>query len=261
MSWFEWAAILGALAWLPQIIRLIYYYTAKPKLIFSPGSTIEVGYSLYGPILNPSFAISTSRKDALLEKIELNVIHQQSEEKHTFEWQVLDEKGFETQSQTGERIESRKSQRAIALKISILFLIERTIGFQDILFIEKKLSFDNVLSEKEEHLLKTDPLELPKSLFKTKGFTDTLDFIKNGFYWKEGKYEVHLYAYVPSMKNPLVEKYTFTLSKINVDMIEKNIKLARDFLKNFYSIKYNKLDKHPEYLWAWVYPSFKRLES
>lgn len=74
-------AFIGALAWLPQIITWIYQWIVKPKLRFVPEDFTEIGYSSCGPIINQFFAISTSGKDALIEKIEMQIIHQ-SGEKH-----------------------------------------------------------------------------------------------------------------------------------------------------------------------------------
>jgi hypothetical protein len=260
MNWIAWIAIIGAAAWIPHLINLIYSWCIKPSLYFSPAFSIEVGYSLFGPILNPSFAISSSRKDALLEKIELLVVHQ-SGERHNFIWQILDEKYFETKTITGERIELRKSQPAIALKITIPGLIEKTIGFHDISFMEKSKEINIKLFEEEEHLSKTEPTNFPESLFKTKTFEAASDLIKNGFYWKEGKYEVRLFAYEKSLKKPHVEKFGFSLRKTDVDTLEKNIERTKQFLIETYLYKSGKIEKFSESPWNWVYPAFERLSN
>lgn len=49
MTWIGWVAIIGAAAWVPQVIFFLYNFFAKPKLKFIPQSTIEVGYSSLGP--------------------------------------------------------------------------------------------------------------------------------------------------------------------------------------------------------------------
>ena len=85
-------ALLGALAWLPQIIYVIYKWLVRPQLRFVPENTTEIGYSSFGPIINQTFAISSSRKDALIERISLVVIHE-SGTRHDFNWRSLREKG------------------------------------------------------------------------------------------------------------------------------------------------------------------------
>lgn len=260
MSWFEWAAIVGAAAWLPQIIYIIYLLFVKPSLYFSSAISIEVGYSLFGPILNPSFAISTSRKNALIEKIELLIIHQ-SGERHNFIWKFLEEKYFETRTLTGETIETKKSQQAIALKITLPGLVEKIIRFHDISFSEEREEIEVELFEEEDHLMKTKPDNFPDSLFKTKIFRKYLGLIKKGFYWKEGKYEVHINAQEKSSKKLHVEKFSFNLRKTDVDILEKNVKRTIVFLKEEYLYKSGKIKKLSGKPWNWVYPTFKKLSN
>lgn len=152
MTWIGWVAIVGAAAWVPQTIYFIYRIFAKPKLNFILEPTVEIGYTFFGPIINPSFAISSSRKDALLEKVRIKIIHDETNEKHEFIWQALEEKGFEGTSSKGERLEMRKSQSAIALKIGIVGLVEKKIFFRDISFIQERMELDKLLSEQEEFL-------------------------------------------------------------------------------------------------------------
>lgn len=253
--WVILIACIGAASWIPHIIFFFYKLLSKPKLQFISDPIVEVGYSMFGPILNPSFAISTSRKDALLERIKIEIVHE-SGEKHEFIWKSLDEKGPEMIAPTGEIIsEVRKYQPAIALKIGILGLAEKKIFFRDISFQQKSSLLNSLVSEKMEFIKKTTPEVYPESVFKTKEFLDFLDFIKTGFYWKEGKYKVNLYAYETSLKTPHIEYYSFDLTKANVELLEKNIITTQEFEKNTVLFKGDKIKKFPKLYWNWVYPS------
>lgn len=253
--WVILIACIGAASWIPQIIFFFYRVLSKPKLQFISDPTVEIGYSMFGPILNPSFAISTSRKDALLERIKIEVVHE-SGDKHEFIWKSLDEKGPEMVSFTGEIIsEVRKHQPATALKIGILGLVEKKIFFRDISFQEKWILLNSSLSEKMELKEKTEPENYPESVFKTKEFLELLDFIKKGFYWKEGKYKVNLYAYEISLKTPHIEYYSFDLTKANVDLLERNITITQEFEKDTILFKGKKIEEFPKRYWNWVYPS------
>ena len=260
MNWIALVAIIGAAAWVPQIIFIIYNILAKPKLQFIPEPTAEIGYSYLGPIFNPVFAIATFRKDALIEKILIEIIHETGE-KHEFLWQVLDEKGFEGTSSKGEKVEMRKSQSAIALKIGTVGLVERKIGFQDVSFKEKRITLESLLSEKEEFLKKTDSQHYPDNIFKTEEFCKLEDFIKNSFYWKEGDYTAYLYAYEVSLKRPHIEKYNFKLTKTNAEILGKNIKISQKFIKDVALFKAGIHQIFPPYFWSWVYPSIYRQKS
>lgn len=259
--WVILIACIGAASWIPHIIFFFYKLLSKPKLQFISDPIVEVGYSMFGPILNPSFAIATSRKDALLERIKIEVIHE-SGDKHEFIWKSLDEKGPEMISFIGEVIsEMRKYQPAIALKIGMLGLVEKKILFRDISFQEKSKLLYSSLSEKMEFIDKTVPETYPESVFKTKEFLEFLDFIKKGFYWKEGKYEVNLYAYETSLKTPHIEYYNFDLTKANVDLLERNIVITQEFEKDTVLFKGGKIKKFPKRYWNWIYPSISKTKT
>ena len=259
--WVILIACIGAASWIPQIIFLFYKLLSKPKLQFISDPIVEVGYSWLGPILNFSFAISTSRKDALLERLKLEVVHE-SGEKHEFIWKSLDEKGPEMISPTGEIIsEVRKHQPAIALKVGILFLIEKKIFFRDVTFQQKWSLLNSLVSEKMEFIKKTTPNGYPESVFKTKEFVDLFDFIKTGFYWKEGKYQINLHAYETSLKNPHIEHYSFDLTKTNAELLEKNIIIVQEFEKDSVLVKGNKLKEFPKRYLNWIYPSIHKTKT
>jgi len=259
MALIGWAAILGACAWIPQLIIIIYYFFVKPKLRFSPGPTVEVGYSQYGPILNPSFGISTSRKNALIEKIELKVIHE-SGTKREFIWQFLSEAPSEMETSTGESQLYRRTQPVTALKVTSTTIIGTKIGFQDNAFIEKKTSIINKLIKKDEHIKKKRPQEYPDALFKEIEWTDVENFIKNEFYWKAGKYQVFLKAYHTSSRKPHIECYTFSLIQTYIDRLERNIEITINSLKNIFLFDAKIIPSLPKPTWNWINPLIQRQE-
>ena len=89
---------------------------------------------------------------------------------------------------------------------------------------------------------------------------DLLDFIKSGFYWREGEYDVYLYALEPSLKKPHVEHYKFKLSKKHAEQLEKNIETTQEELSNLILYKGVPADKCPKVFWNWVNPSFYRVK-
>jgi len=253
-------AVIGAAAWLPQIISWIGNLFIKPKLRFVPEETSEIGYTFFGPIYNQSFAISTSRKDALIEKIIMIIFHE-SGAKHEFLWKFLDERGPEIMSlTTGERSEWRKNQPAIALKVSTLGLAEKKIGFQDTFYQTKLMSLLRKYEDIAFHLEKTKHSSYTQEAIETKEFTDLIDYIKTGFYWDEGKYDAYLYVYEASLKKPHVEHFQFELSKTQIEQLEKNIKITQDHFRNLVLYK-GKEKESPLYFWNWVNPSFYRVSK
>lgn len=252
-----WLALVGAASWLPQIISWFYSWIAKPRLRFVPEDKTEIGFTSLGPIFNQSFAISTSRKDALIERITLAIVHE-SGAKHDFYWKFLDERGAEITSTTGDRAEFRKNQPAIALKISVLGLTEKKIGFQDLFYQNKLTSCFRPAQEREIYLEKTKVANYQQETIKTKEFLDMLDFIKSGFYWIEGKYDVYLRVYETSLRKPHIEHYKFELSKNDIGRMEKNIEITQESLKDLVLYKGKDLKEWPQRFYNWVNPSFYR---
>ena len=255
-------ALLGALSWLPQLISWINSLFMKPELRFVPDETTEIGYTTFGPILNQYFAISTSRKDALIERIILEVTHEKGE-KHSFYWKYLDERGPELTSINGEgeSMQWRKNQSAIALKVSSSGLAEKKIGFQDTYFQEKLIDYTKAHNEKLFYLERIQTQNYKDKAIKSKEFLDTLDFIKKGFYWKEGRYTVDLFVYETTLKNPHTECFKFELTKSDIEQLEKNIKETQDYIKNLILYKGRASNEWPKHYWNWANPKFTRMEK
>lgn len=259
MDWVAWVAIIGAAAWIPQIAIFLYFRFVKPQLRFTQNDKVEIGYSFYGPILNPTFAISTSKKDALIEEITLEVKHEAGE-KHEFRWKFLDERGFETTSSSGDRMEARKNQPAIAIKVNVIGLVEKTIGFRDFSYELKKHTLDSNLNRKISHIRKTDPQHFAELIFITPEFLELSEFLQDSFFWKEGNYVVTLMAKVISKKEPHTQKFTFGLNKTQVDNLSKNIKTTQDYLKDKILYEEHLIPEIPRSGWKWHYPRFLKKE-
>jgi len=257
MSWTSWIATFGALSWLPHIISWVNKALTKPKLQFVSQDIAEVGYTGFGPIFNQEFAISASKKDALIEKIEVTIVHE-SGEKHNFLWKFLDERGPEITSIPGGTAEFRKHQPAIALRVSVVGLIEKKIGFNDIDYQMKLISLNELSNEQMVYLEKSEGEQYKEKAIKTKEFMDLLKFIEKGFYWKEGKYDVYLNVYETSLKNPHVEYYQFELTKRHVELLEKNIKATQEWITDLIRYRGIELKEIPKYTWNWAYPSVRR---
>ena len=247
------AAIVGAAAWLPPLLKLL----ARRQIRFIPASTTEIGYSLLGPIINITFSISAAKKEALIEKIDLDITHE-SNTQASFSWQLISEIPFETQSSSGEVTFFTKNQGAAALKIPVSILIDRKIGFQSSSFLKRKINALNGIQDKEVHLSIIKNPDLPDSLFKEKEWTDFEQFLRSEFFWKQGRYEATLRAFESSEKKPFLEKYSFELSKSQILMLERNIELALEGFKNSYYLSYKKISKLPSLQLNWIYPDIYR---
>lgn len=253
ISFIDLAAILGAAAWIPQLSKLL----VKPRLRFMPAPTVEIGYSYFGPIVNPTFSISSSRKDALVERLELLITHD-SGAQCLFVWQFTSEIPFQTESSSGEIQILKKEQTATALKIPQQILIDKKIGFQTPSFLRERVEIETKLQEKEEHLRKIALPNLPNSLFAEKEWTDIERFIKNNFFWRQGKYTIELRAYEGSRKSPYKDFFSFELSQVQIQILERNIDITIKSITNMYKLKYFPTQQLPKMTWNWVSPAIKR---
>ncbi len=87
-----------------------------------------------------------------------------------------------------------------------------------------------------------------------------IEYIKSGFYWVEGKYDVYLFVYEASLKKPHMEHFKLELSKANIEQLEKNIKITQDHFRDLVLFK-GKEKERPIYSWRWVNPVFSRVSK
>ncbi|HBZ35939.1 MAG TPA: hypothetical protein DEO33_05950 [Rikenellaceae bacterium] len=260
MTGIEWAAIIGAAAWLPQIGYFVWHLVKKPRLRFSAETTIEIGFTSFGPIANPSFSISSTRKEALIENVNMAISHDDGDT-HNFRWQMLDEKGFEGKSSKGETIEMRRSQSASALKIGTIGLIERKIAFQDIHFKIEYSKLLEMLIGREKILFEKDRPHYPENVFLLKEYDDLLSFLKKQFYWKEGKYTIALTVDEASSKKPHKEIFEFVLNKQNIDSLEMNIAMVQLYIDELFLLRAGRIQTLTLINWNWVYTNIDRKQN
>lgn len=257
MNAIEIAAYLGAAAWVPQIITWVFRAAVKPlpKLVSAP--TLELGYTTFGPILNLTCAIASSRKDALIERIAATFKHENGEN-HTLTWQWLEEILFTTTTTTGETGETKKSQPAIALKVPTAFLVEKKIGLQD---LEFRREFNKYVEKLSDHLRYDSEEEKKKKVFSAKEFLDLNDFFKRACYWKEGKYLLHVNMHIVGKKEPHIQMFEFKLTKEQVDSIAKNTDNLRESIVPLILLGLKISDTEPgkDPVWNWVYPEVKNV--
>lgn len=78
-------AILGALAWLPQIFSWIYHWLQKPKIQIFHEEEAEVGFIKFGNAFNIRISFLARKKHALIDNIELE-LEDKDGAKHNLKW-------------------------------------------------------------------------------------------------------------------------------------------------------------------------------
>ena len=97
MKIIDFVAILGALAWLPQIISWIYHWLQKPKISVYHDEEAEVGFIKFGNAFNIRLSFLARRKHALIDNIELCITDKDGAN-HTFKWIWYSETLYELQA-------------------------------------------------------------------------------------------------------------------------------------------------------------------
>jgi len=256
------AAWIGAGAWLPQIFSWFHQRYSKPILTILSVPTIEVGYTTFGNIINMTSFISTQRKDAIIEKIVIEVAHSKGETR-VLTWKFLNEIQQQITSYSGESLEISKNQPAIALKVSTLTPAEKIIGFQDLEFqsefkqyTSKVLDFYNFHKKKGE----PDQNSALKNLLNSREYSDLLDYYKKSMYWKEGDYIVNVRLKEITTGKFQDTKFKFTLAKSEIEILFRNLELLDKIIELLVGMPLTEEKKKEPLTWGWAYPEIKRAQ-
>lgn len=249
MGVFEWIAILGAAAWVPQVAGWISRALVKPRLKVIPSNAPEIGFSSLGPIFNLTCAISAEKKDGIIERITARVRHERG---HTneFKWATLNEVFSQVRSTEGIA-EVSKNQPAIALKVSTLVLTEKQIAMQEVSFEQDSRPLVQAVMAHHDFLRKSDP-DYRRKTIGSAAFDALMTFARHRFPWQEGNYTVALELRIAGVIEPTVQTFHFSLTASDVDRLRANL----DEINRYTNDLVEAPDPLPVYQWNWVYPPF-----
>ena len=247
----EFAAYVGAAAWLPQITTWLYKGLILPKLTIVPERHAEIGFTSYGAIFNLRMALSADRKDLIIAGFELDVTHQDGE-KRVFRWSGIQEHLGETRDAAGvQQGQLMKDQLPIALKVGTLSLTERFIRFQEPRYEETLRPLMQNLVAHFNYLKRTDPNFVATTL-NSKELLQVLDSREKSFWWKPGRYELRMRPTSPKRFALAGDRYWFELTAIDVDRLRQNIQTLRADMEN--TVRSNLGDFTPVAItWNWAY--------
>ena len=242
---FKILAVLGALAWAPQLFIMIKNQLIKPVLKIIPENQLEIGYTTYGPIINTSLAIVAEKKKALIDKIEIELTHENNDTQK-FKWKWFEETLHVVDlPDHGGVLPTRKNQTAIAINIMKDQLIEKKIGFQQNTFqAEQKILVQNTV----EDILNLGKAGKPtEDIQASKNYNDLKDLFQNGFNWKVGKYTIKYSIYENSIKKPFEHKISFKMTSLDITSLKSNIEKCLSEIERTY---FNPDIDFPTWNWA-----------
>lgn len=252
MTTFDWVAIVGAAAWVPQVLGWIARRFTTPRLRVIPGRSPEIGYNSLGPIFNFPCAISADRKDAIVEKATIRLTHENGQATD-FHWIFLNETFSQVKSPEGVS-EVGRNQPAVALKVSTLVLTEKQIGLQERGFEEDSRALITALTDRHDHFKKTEPDHYQQLTLKSKEFADLIAFAAKRFVWQEGRYTVRLALRVVGVKDPTIQMFHFTLISVEIARLRQNLDEIERYVRDLI-LPPAEAESRP-YRWNWAYPLF-----
>ncbi|MAT40236.1 MAG: hypothetical protein CL946_11600 [Ectothiorhodospiraceae bacterium] len=250
MSFFDFAAVLGALAWIPPIGKWLYQLVTKPVVTMIPSRDAEVGYTTYGPILNLSYAFTSKHKDIIIDNITLKVQHAEGDT-HIFQWTGLNETFSEITDSYGNKQVVSKDRNPIALKVGVGSLTEIFIRFQEESYRKAHNQLLSALLAKINHLRNIDPVGFIESVFLSSEYLKLKNHYKNSFWWRVGKYTVTIKLESTSKHQLQSNAFSFELLDLEVSQLRDNVETASSFLDEHIQSYQPGYDQQT-YHWNWA---------
>ena len=250
MKLIDLIAVLGALAWLPHLIRFAYQFFSRPKLRIITGAAPELGFTTFGPILNMRLAFLVDHKDLVISGMKIRLRHESGPE-HVFVWQGLTQTlGTLSNPQMGN-MPFQKESNVLALKAKVADVDERFVRFQSVEFLSGKEPIEAKASSRIMYLQRQGEEIDIEAFLRCDEMTDLYAYIKRAFQWKQGNYSLRFEVDSPQSYRIFGDVYEFSLTQVDVEELEKNtVQVERDYRERFIPKK----EEEPAMVWMWRYP-------
>jgi hypothetical protein len=253
----EVAAYVGAAAWLPQILSLIYKTIVIPKVTIIPEKKVEIGYTAFGPIFNLRLAISAARKEAVIDYVGASIRHKDGSE-HKLEWHGMRETFSQIIDPSGKMGFIERDYSPIALVLARFGVIERHFRFQDPAFHAKEQVGVRAAVD-HQAFLKSKKADYHQELLESKEVHNILDLYQQSFFWKAGKYTLRFFVKSPNKLSLTDSKYLFELKSYEVEVLKKNLSHFRTVMSNQFKSDIEGF-KPEDIRWNWIYANVERIE-
>lgn len=254
MTLIEFAAVVGALAWLPPIFTTVRNWLTRPQLRVITQVTPEIGFTVFGPILNLRVAFTVTHKDIVITGVRLLLTHESGERKY-FSWQgIVQRMGVMTNSQTGP-MPFEKELNVLAMKVPVKDVEERLIRFQNQDFLKHKADLEAISLKKMAYLRESNTF-IAEQFLRCQEMSELYSYNRQSFSWKSGVYQLKFIIESPDSFTLLDNEYTFSLAPLNIQEISKNL----NHIEQYYANEVLPLKEGEEIKkisWNWVYPEMQ----
>ena len=221
MSAAEIIAYIGAAAWIPQIIAWLYQWYVTPQIKVITGRFASIGYTRFGPIFNLNLGFFANRKAALIEALDVMLLHEDGE-RHAFQMEGMSETMSDIADASGAKTTVSKEQATLAFRIGTETLLEKFVRFQE-------GKFHAALEPLVQQSATIIQFERQKGgdyfsrVSQLKELSDTIAFNSSYFWWKAGRYEVRFTMKSPEKIRLKEEVFDLTVTQMDVDSLRVNI--------------------------------------
>ncbi|OQX90663.1 MAG: hypothetical protein B6D58_09755, partial [candidate division Zixibacteria bacterium 4484_95] len=223
MNIFEGAAILGALAWMPHLLKILKDVLTRPEIRVIVQRTAEIGYTPFGPILNLRIAFSVRHRDIVISSIKIRLKHESGEEK-ILSWQGIVERLAQMQTPEAGPIPWEKEHSVLAIKLTEKEVQERLIRFQEDDYHTNKETYESKVAKKLSYLKEKGEYN-PDDFLQSEEIKDLYSFIKHWFNWKQGEYTLIFEVDSPEKFILKDNVYEFSLNPLTIELLEANKEL------------------------------------
>lgn len=251
LRWVDVAAVIGALAWLPYIVRFFW----RPRITIIPGAQIEIGYTGLGPILNPSLAFRTERRDALVTAVWFEVVHERGQRAEFRGVQLVETPGV-TQSTTGESAVHQRTQAAVAVVLTPATIAERKVNCQEANHLMRYEPLIVGFQTAIRRVQNANAQQWQETVLQSPECQALRDFLLNEFFWQTGNYKVAVFAKVAELRAPATATFSFSLNEAQVRLLRGN-QQGIDWELRRITGEHVQQPAPPQFKWQWLYPTVK----
>jgi hypothetical protein len=255
MTIIEGAAVLGALAWLPHLIRLLKETVTRPEVRVIVPRTAEIGYTSLGPIVNLRIAFSVRRRDLVISSIRIRLKHESGEEK-LLSWHGIVQRLAQFSPPETPPIPWEKEISVLAIKLTPREVEERFIRFQEDDYHTNKEAYEAKAAKKVSYLKGSNTYSADEFL-QSEEMKDVYSFVKHWFNWKQGRYALTFEVDSPERFSLKDNRYEFSLNPLEVELLESNKAVIELGYED--QVKFNTPDYKPHNpSWNWANPVLKK---
>lgn len=211
-----WIAILGAGAWIPQIVGWVHNWVVRPKITAYLAANVEVGHTNEGPALGVPLILTVRKKGCVVTGATASIRHQQGET-HAMHWKWVSEvKGFLTGIPAAAPLVIQQAELAIAIPLTTADVVSRRVSFREVGFEAEMQGWISAVTHALEGVEGEQRVQIRE-------LRDAVRWYRDSFFWREGAYSVNLEFTASDVQRPIKVSFSFNLTRADLVPVQENL--------------------------------------